>query len=337
MERAEHNLRIAPAFSLMEVLIAVVILALGLLGLGAVLPVVVREQRLATEATLGVAAENSARVVLERHRLLSGPIAPGGPTGWRDWRDAVIGEANGWFVPQTDPLTGAVHFRAAAPEIRLTVADRLFPAPFASEGSTASAPSEPRLIWDIAARRVAPDDDGDGVLETSDADPVEVVLFVRAIDPGIAVRRERGESLSALLVQWPGAAADQWVLPLALDVPTGRPATPTRRHDISRQVYPPPAVIREVRVLRRDRLEFDQATVEPPEVDPLLAQQPGQRLVDTRGRIYTVLGRGEAGADREDFVRIEPPIPAEVPAGTRLEFVFTPQVPVAVATFRVYP
>jgi len=53
-----------PAFTLIEVLIAVVVLAIGLLGLGMVFPVVVRQQRVAQDAILGYSAAESAAVDL---------------------------------------------------------------------------------------------------------------------------------------------------------------------------------------------------------------------------------------------------------------------------------
>lgn len=48
------------AFTLIEVLIGVLILALGVLGLGAIIPVIVREQRQAADVTLGAAAAGAA-------------------------------------------------------------------------------------------------------------------------------------------------------------------------------------------------------------------------------------------------------------------------------------
>jgi len=51
-------------FTLIEVLIGVLILALGLLGLGAIIPVVVREQRNAADASLGVTVANTAQKYL---------------------------------------------------------------------------------------------------------------------------------------------------------------------------------------------------------------------------------------------------------------------------------
>jgi prepilin-type N-terminal cleavage/methylation domain-containing protein len=51
-------------FSLIEVLIGVLVLSLGLLGLGAIIPVVIREQRQAVTTTLGTAAARAAKEYL---------------------------------------------------------------------------------------------------------------------------------------------------------------------------------------------------------------------------------------------------------------------------------
>ncbi len=57
-------IRSARGFSLIEILIAIIILALGLLGLGAVFPVVVREQKQAQDRIAGTLAEDNIRAVL---------------------------------------------------------------------------------------------------------------------------------------------------------------------------------------------------------------------------------------------------------------------------------
>lgn len=51
-------------FTLIEILIAVIILALGLLGLGVVFPVVIREQKIAQDRIYGTLAENNIRSML---------------------------------------------------------------------------------------------------------------------------------------------------------------------------------------------------------------------------------------------------------------------------------
>lgn len=61
-------------FSLIEILIAVLILALGLLGLGAVFPVVIREQRTAQDRIGGTIGENNVRAYLRGNSALQGRI-----------------------------------------------------------------------------------------------------------------------------------------------------------------------------------------------------------------------------------------------------------------------
>jgi Tfp pilus assembly protein PilV len=83
--RSSFRTRALAAFSLIEVLISVLVLALGLLGLGAMFPVIIRQQRQATDATLGTMAANAARLELENNGIFRGtpslPAAAGGPIG----------------------------------------------------------------------------------------------------------------------------------------------------------------------------------------------------------------------------------------------------------------
>src|SRR5688572_3958289 len=114
------------AFTLIEVLIAVLVLALGLLGLGAVFPVAVRAQRISSDDVLGTAAVNSARAYLNSYNFHSAMIPwnntvdPDNRNFWRDWRDArptpdgglnSVNPAGGppsaydqgyWLVPEVD-------------------------------------------------------------------------------------------------------------------------------------------------------------------------------------------------------------------------------------------
>lgn len=62
------------AFSLIEVLVSVVVLALGLLGLAAVFPTVVRQQRLASDGVEGASLERSIREWVVNHAALNAPI-----------------------------------------------------------------------------------------------------------------------------------------------------------------------------------------------------------------------------------------------------------------------
>lgn len=58
-------------FSLIEILIAIIILALGLLGLGAVFPVVIREQKQAQDRIAGTLAEDNIRAALRGFERLN--------------------------------------------------------------------------------------------------------------------------------------------------------------------------------------------------------------------------------------------------------------------------
>lgn len=61
---ARASARVARAFSLIEILVSIIILGLGMLGLGAIFPVVIREQRLATETVTGTIAGNNVRAII---------------------------------------------------------------------------------------------------------------------------------------------------------------------------------------------------------------------------------------------------------------------------------
>lgn len=85
------------AFSLVEVLIAVLILAIGLLGLGAVIPVVVREQRLAADATQGVIVANAAR------NMIAGPLTTPGRTTPAQLPEQLVGRVSALDAWLDDP------------------------------------------------------------------------------------------------------------------------------------------------------------------------------------------------------------------------------------------
>jgi prepilin-type N-terminal cleavage/methylation domain-containing protein len=82
-----------PAFTLIEVLIGVMVLALGLLGLGAVIPVVVRQQRQSMEAQLGLEAAKAARAYLTARPDLD-PSTPMKTVG----NPPVLAPSTGWDV-----------------------------------------------------------------------------------------------------------------------------------------------------------------------------------------------------------------------------------------------
>jgi len=68
--RGRRARRAFAAFTLIEILIAIVILAIGLLGLGVVFPVVIRQQRLALEAVSAEAAMGQIEAQLRANRAM---------------------------------------------------------------------------------------------------------------------------------------------------------------------------------------------------------------------------------------------------------------------------
>lgn len=319
------------AFSLIEVLIAVLILALGLLGLGAIFPVVIKQQRQATDATIGLTAASAAKLELINNSSLRGapPVIPTGgiapePTGvppLQSWYTFLAPTPNRdeLFSPTINRDTGAASVGAAGgtPAI-IPLAARLFPAPHSG--------SEPRYVWDIMAQYGGPN-------------AIDVFIFVRAIDPNI--RGTPGTTLSDLLA--PLNAAGDLLDPVALAVAVD---STTRMPTFNgRGVYSQPeslplvnVTFNETDTLRendRNRLKLDATTAEEQKLANL-AVRVNQRLVDGRGNVYTVKGIPKADAGSGYTVLIDPPVPAEFGEASELNRVyFMPQVPVSVTKVKI--
>lgn len=337
------NRSLAAAFSLIEVLIAVLILALGLLGLGALFPVVIREQRIGTEMTMGILAADAARAELEALRLPSGFMAA--------WRDAPFapppaGQIGGiprrttststlppgaWYIPPIDAADGTLtlgHGNAGAtplpPSIhKVKLYDRLYPKDVLK--------LQPQFVWDLAVQRVPGTDDASGLPAPPPAaidptsDTLRFVIFVRRIDPRIRVPVANlpgavGGRLITLLdtLTNRNLPAAQWRVPVAIDSVTGLP-TQDGLGAPAGPNYAPPMVVG-VRFQydptsgnpddrRRDRLYARNNAVQGTPAWEL-AKQVNQRLVDNLGNQYTVI---ESGVDASgQFVRISPEIPPYV-------------------------
>lgn len=292
--RSHTRAIVARGFSLIEVLMAVLILALGLLGLGAVLPVVVRQQAQGTEQSVSTSAlQSGVRYIQGNSRLA--------PARWANfvkgdlgndayWREGL------WVVPRVDDFNSQsttaarqygsvslfprfVEFDAAsglylASAARETVLmeDRLYP-------SVNSGETSPQFVWDLAVRR---DFAGGGM---------QVAMFVRKID----TRAGNGlgqETLFGALLNPDSPASRRAV---SVDN-TGRP-TFDGRFGGGRYSVPLLATVGPVRngagEVVRDRIGVNVTTVFDPgsqlggNMDETVATdlltQPGQRLVDNLG------------------------------------------------------
>ena len=311
-------------FSLIEILIAILVLAFGLLGLGALFPVVVSQQRDAADRTQGPAAASSIKASLF------------GGTTMVDWEDLALGlepspNANDpdellrrWAFATNDQ-SGLTHNRIRAfadgslalkgkvePLETIPALARLYPSPFSSVS--------PQFVWDVAVRR-------------TDADrPMEVALFVRRLDTGI--RAPRGKSISNALTglgMRPGGNSPiaPTALPIAVHPESGRP-TGNGVGDYAR--------LREVRLTPRrprptaayDRCEIDLDDT----LRPYLARR-GQLLLDggeDPGIIRTVVNVDEQGR-----LVVDPPFaPRDAPRPPAPRWaVYSPQIPVSVEIVRV--
>ncbi len=210
--RCPHITARRNGFTLIEILIGVIVLSLGLLGLAAVFPVVVREQRIATEQTLGAAATDAAIADVLGNDTLRPNDTLTADTGWElvaaelaaVRQDAIDDQSNAyqasdpWYVPGVSDdgfndftlsfRTGGAVDAANYAELDLVtnaMGDeypfyrRLIPAPF-TEGS------EPRFVWD-AVFRASPN------ATSGTPSSIQVAMFIRPIDQNIRVpRRARG-------------------------------------------------------------------------------------------------------------------------------------------------
>lgn len=345
--------RAAAAFSLIEILVSVLILGLGLLGLGALFPVVLREQRIGTDNILGVVVTNNVKATLPHMDL--NPLLQGWNPGdtrdvWGNWRwrqadgiaeiddnDYQLGE---WWVAPIDNNGDATFGDDASSNHQVLVPLRSRLYPFAGAGS-----SRPQYVWDLAVHRVPDFVPGN----SSRFDPLHAVIFVRRVDPRIRFNETANVSLLRTFVDR-SLPADQWRLPVGRE--PGNSILPTfdGTDGAGGVAYSAPVVA--------DRgTDFDFDTSIPAALVPgryisnlnvgssdgiaALLAQPNQRLVDNLGNIYTVeaIENDPANGGRKR-VRINPPIAESLRTNNAnqprvVQFIFTPQVPAGVAVVEV--
>ena len=304
-------------FTLIEVLMSILILALGLLGLGAVFPGVISLQRNAADATLGVAVGNNATAYVLARPDLNRNTSPFNALQWWGFGVWVLDPSWSlspdfrWVVNwgEVDLLTGDMQFdpgQSDSPVIKL--ADRLWP-------SESVEGKNPVYVWDIVGRRRKDNySPGSGPGYDQTVGYLQLAIFVRRIDPGIRVAP--GLTLHEVLTD-PSIPDRDKRLPVAVDQITGRPTL----NGLDQY-----GIIQELDVEtindRRDRLQMRGT-----EVLRKLASQIGQKLVDNLGNIYTVTGVDET---RSDVVLIDPPIPTWALTNSTVridQVIFSPQVP----------
>lgn len=350
-------------FTLIEVMISILILALGLLGLGAIVPVIVHEQRRASERTLGVAAANAAQAYFESRFDLDPAAAS---SGWDRWFDTPVNNGTSAWSPVPpagvnpnysnaylwEPLDETSISPVNLPEIQLTftgnvaagtlylhrtnapdefstigIADRLWPSTSTQMVNISTQDAyRPTFVWDFVGRRL-PSSAAATPWPSVEPQQIQLAIFVRRIDPGIRVPRAFHANGSAVSLR---------------DVITGNVNPSDKRAAVAVDnngnisnngvgQYSTPLVVgaqRDVNFF--DRIVLDNSTTA---VQRAQAGQVGQRIVDNLGNVYTVLGPVDGTSGRT--IRIDPPVSTSVLAQTnRLnslrQIVFTPQVPAAV-------
>lgn len=326
-------------FSLIEVLIAVVVLALGLLGVGAVFPVVIRSQRQSQDVIMGKVASRAATAyILGRKDLVASlrELAYDSMDNNKP-EDPPVYEASPWHTWKSsggtlDPATGLIELPNPDPDFSTTkiyipVADRLFP-------SADTENLDPQYVWDIALRR-------------KKEGGAQVVVFTRRIDSQIAIRDDITLS-DALLRRFSGEER----LPVAVGAgdDSGIPS------NTGRGAY---SFIRRVEMVNwggdltdgeRDRsLIMVGATTDETDASTRFAvyrraEIVGQRLVDNLGNTYTVTGTITAQASADDggkatWIQVDPPISYKLIRqqldGAKIELLMTPQVPAAVSVIDI--
>ena len=347
-------------FSLVEVLIAIFVLALGLLGVAAVFPAVVRQQRTATDAVQGISIQRSVEELLRGHALLSAATVysrdtagnqTATPRGWAmlagDPGFSLAGEwaqanevANGTASESgitLDTRTGTMYVGADGllpgfAAIEIPLAERLIPRP--SEAGSV----QPRFVWDFIARRVAAGERpvGNAGAATNfsrlDDDTIQLAVFVRRIDAGIRV--PAGGTLGDVLT-----ASNRRVVPVAEDS-AGRPTF----DGVGRGTEPRYSSIRtaNVTVVTRDGrpqlnvVTADQSAAFAP-LRPYL-EQLGQKFVDAKGVVHEVVRLNRDVTPVQ--LTIDPPFAAGLvvdDGGATLspEIRFTSQVPASVSVVTI--
>jgi len=322
-------------FTLIEVLIAILILALGLLGLGAVFPAVIVQQRNAVATVEGESVASMAEAIVTSnpeiidfsdwfdttpgspaehfgknntgiitYEWIVGPLAPYNgyqqrPGFFDDNGDGNFpfdGSQNGFWYPNLTDLDSPPNLAADLGKA-LSVADRLIPQPYSGK--------DPKYVWDLVARRVP------------SSNRPQLAIFIRQIDQRINV--PINATLSDVLVRSAGTPAGAPALPVAIDMTTGRPAVDNNGDFSDDLVYAAPQTL-EVQVVsdHLDWLIIEDSNNQFIDTSISFATKPGQKLLDNSGTVRTVLGPAtgpDTDIDDTRIVRVDPPFKPSHAAG----------------------
>ena len=278
-------------FSLIEVLIAVLVLAIGMLGLGAVFPAIIAEQRESFAAIEGQNAAAAAEALLSNpemvdfrylgdsfNKAVDDPDSPYeyvwavqdyGPSSYT-WPTQIpnYNFDTGLWNYDWDSNFNNVEITDASEQYlsALPLSSRLYPQPYSGK--------EPKLVWDVALRR------------EPGGDRFQAAIFVRRIDARIRVPRDH--SLSDVLTGNGGINANEVRLPVVINRDTGLPAADDGAANKSYAVIQMLKV--EVYEEHLDWLVFTDGRDMNVDTSVDLATQIGQQLVDNTGTVRTVIG-----------------------------------------------